>query len=43
MEMKLLKVFCRSVKSVITVALTNGASRMIHGRLGFMKFGRSEF
>jgi hypothetical protein len=40
-EIKLLTAFHRSVNSVITTALTNGASRMIHGKnefIGSLKF-----
>src|SRR5207244_332666 len=35
-EIELLNVFHRRVNSVITAALTNGASRMSHGKIGFM-------
>src|ERR1043166_2858833 len=35
-EIALLNVFHRRVNSVITAALTAGASRMIHGKIEFM-------
>jgi len=35
-EIELLNVFNRRVNSVITAALTNGASRMSHGKIEFM-------
>src|SRR5712664_908543 len=42
-EIELLSVFHRSVKSVITAALTSGASRMSHGKIEFIGFARSKF
>jgi hypothetical protein len=36
MEIALLNDFHRSVKSVMTVALTNGARRTSHGRIIFL-------
>src|SRR4029077_6381788 len=36
-EIELLNVFHRSVKSVITAALTSGVSRMTHGRVKFIQ------
>jgi hypothetical protein len=37
-EIKLLTAFHRSVKSVITAALTSGASRTTHGKIEFIEF-----
>src|SRR6267143_1906759 len=37
-EIKLLTGFHRSVNSVMTAALTNGASRVIHGKIEFIEF-----
>src|SRR6266404_761897 len=42
-EIELLNNFHRSVKSVIAVALTSGASRMTHGKIRFMGFAGLEF
>src|SRR6184192_3332512 len=42
-EMELLNNFHRSVNSVITAALTAGASRMTHGKIRFMGFACLEF
>src|SRR6266516_548234 len=42
-EIELLSVFHRSVKSVITAALTSGASRMSHGRIEFIVFAGLKF
>src|SRR4029450_13715977 len=36
-EIKLLTAFHLSVNSVITAALTNGATRMIHGKIEFIR------
>jgi hypothetical protein len=35
-EIKLLAAFHRSMNSVITTALANGASRMVHGKIEFI-------
>jgi hypothetical protein len=37
-EIKLLAVFHRSAKSVITPAPTSGASRTTHGKIEFIEF-----
>ena len=42
-EIELLKVFHRSVNSVIRAALTSGASRMIHGKNEFIGFADLKF
>jgi hypothetical protein len=42
-EIELLSVFHRSVKSVITAALTSGASRMTHGKVNFIQPVSLEF
>src|SRR5215813_2564503 len=36
-EMKLLTVFHRSVNKVMITALTNGTSKMIHGKIEFIR------
>src|SRR5215469_8770363 len=41
-EMKLLTAFHRSANSVMTTALTSGASRTTHGKIEFIGFARSK-